>query len=146
MACASAGAGASPIPGVGVVADVALIINATSIYYREMGLDDLPVDQLAKLPTHIQEIINNRYRIKSVKDLATSAASKSLAVSMGAEEASKVIPIVGSVIGSTVSFIFMLHYLLRCISELEEAALAVWDDAVMRSVEDSLQKLKINEM
>ena len=141
MACASAGAGASiPIPGLGLVADVALIINATSIYYREMGLDDLPVDQLARLPTRIQEIIINRYRIKSVKDLATSAASKSLAMSMGVEEASKVIPIVGSVIGGTISFIFMLHYLHRCISELEEAALAVWDDAVKRSVEDSLQK------
>ncbi len=107
------------------------------MYYRELGLDNLTGDQLAKLPTRIQEIIGNRYRIKSIKDLATSAASKKLAKSMAVEEASKVIPIVGAVIAGTISFTFMLDYLLRCISELEEAALAAWDDALKRSVEDS---------
>ena len=107
------------------------------MYYRELGLDDLTDNQLAKLPTRIQEIIVGRYRIKSVRDFATSAASKTLAKSMAVEEASKVIPIVGAVIAGSISFIFMLHYLLCCISELEEAALAAWDDAVKRSVEDS---------
>ncbi len=130
MAGASATASVTiPIPGGAVAADVALIISATAMYYRELGLDDLTGDQLVKLPTHIQEIIANRYRIKSFKDLATSVASKKLVKSMAVEEASKVIPIVGAVIASTISFTFTLHYLLCCISELEEAALAAWDDA-----------------
>ena len=137
---------AIPIPGLAVFADVALIINTTSMYYRELGLDDLTDDQLAKLPTHVQEIIINRYRIKSVKDLATSAPSKNLAISMAVGEASKVIPIVGSVVAGTISFTFILRYLHCCISELEMAALAVWDDAAKRSVQDSLQQPKEGEM
>ena len=39
------------------------------------------------------------------------------------------IPTVGTTIAGSISFALTLHYLLRCVNELEELAVAVWDEA-----------------
>ncbi len=86
-----------------------------------------------------KEIID-RYQFaslkRSIKEFTSTVVTKALGLMIGVEEISKYIPIIGVVIASSVGFAVTLHYLIRCINELEEAAIAVWDNAAKRSIQD----------
>ncbi len=134
MATISAGAGAIPIPGVGGAIDFALIRGTIMSYYIQLGLNDTTSEERALLDKKYNDIIN-RYKSGSVKEFASTIVTKALGLMIGIEEISKYIPIIGVVIASSVGFAFTLRYLIRCINELEEAAIAVWDNAAKRSVQ-----------
>ena len=139
MATISAGASAILIPGVGAAIDLALIKGTIMAYYRQMGLSNTTSEERALLETKYKEIID-RYQSaslkRSIKEFTSTVVTKALVVMIGVEEISKYIPIIGTVIASSVGFAVTLHYLIRCINELEEAAIAVWDNAAKRSIQD----------
>ena len=123
---------AIPLPGLDVVVDVPILISTLTIYYKALGLDNLNPVVTDKLPKDIQEIITKKYQFKNVKEFLGSTGAKTLLKSMFVEEGLKFIPIVGQVLGAGISFTFTLHYLLRCIKDLEKAALAIWDSGIQR--------------
>ena len=125
-----ASSAAIPLPGLDVVVDVALLVSTLTIYYKALGLDNLSPDVIDKLPKDVQEIITKKYQFKNVKEFLGSTGAKTLLKSMAVEEVFKFVPIVGQVLGAGISFTFMLHYLLRCIKDLEKAALAIWDSGI----------------
>ena len=106
------------------VVDVNFIIVAVAIYYKELGLDDVSEAYQAKLPEKIWELITKKYRITNVKEFMQSTKSEALLKGSVAGKGFQLI----STTMSHFSMMFMtILYLLRCIKELEEAALAVWD-------------------
>ena len=129
MATISAGASAIPIPGVGAAIDFALIRGTIMAYYIQLGLNNTTSEERALLDKKYNDIID-RYKSSS------TVVTKALGLMVGVEEISKYIPIIGVVIASSVGFAVTLHYLIRCINELEEAAIAVWDNAAKRSIQD----------
>ena len=135
MAAISAATGAIPVPVVGGVIDVVLIGGTITVYYRQFGLNNTTSEELEVLDKKIKEIIE-RYHFSSGAEFAKIVATKTFGIILGVEEVSKFIPIIGMVIAGSISFAFTLRYLLRSIKELEEAAMAVWDNAAKRSVRD----------
>ena len=135
MATISAGASAIPIPGVGAAIDFAVIRGTIMAYYIQLGLNNTTSEERALLDKKYNDIID-RYKSSSVKEFASTVVTKALGLMVGVEEISKYIPIIGVVIASSVGFALTLHYLIRCINELEEAAIAVWDNAAKRSIQD----------
>ena len=71
--------------------------------------------------------------MRSAKDIALAFSFKTICV----EEVSAFIPIVGPVIAKSKSFAYALGYLTDSLNEIEEAALAVWDNAAKESVEEN---------
>ena len=61
-----------------------------------------------------------------------------------AQYVSKYTPIVGPVIAGTISFVLTLRYLRRCVNELEEVALAVWDEAAKQSTQNRERQSEMN--
>ena len=139
MATVSAGTGAIPIPVIGGVIDTALIGGTIMSCYRKFGLHNTTPEALALLDQKYREIIT-RYHFRSAGELVFTAATKTVGLILGVEEVSKFIPIIGMVIASSISFAFTLRYLLRSINELEEAAIAVWDNAAKQSVQIDVQR------
>ena len=137
MAALSAATGAIPIPGVGGVIDVILIRGTIMVYYRQFGLNNTTLEEDTLLEKKIRDIVE-RYSFRSVLDFAPAIATKTFGLMLGVEEVSTFIPIIGIVIAGSISFAFTLHYLLKAINELEEAAMAVWDNAAKQSINDSL--------
>ena len=131
-----ASSAAIPLPGPDVVVDVTLLISTLAIYNKSLGLKNLSPDVIDKLPKDVQEIITKKYQFNNVKEFLGSTGAKTLLKSMFVEEGLKFIPIVGQVLGAGISFTFMLHYLLRCIKDLEKAALAVWDSRIQRATKE----------
>ena len=128
MAAVSAATGVIPIPGVGVAIDAVLIGGTITVYYRQFGLYNTTPEELDLLDKKIKEIIE-RYHFSSAAEFAKTVVTKTFGIILGVEEVSKFIPIIGMVIAGSISFASTLRYLLRSIKELEEAAMAVWDNA-----------------
>ncbi|CAB4016205.1 interferon-inducible GTPase 5-like [Paramuricea clavata] len=135
VATISAGAGAIPIPCVGGVIGTILITGTMMVYYRQLGLNNTTAEERALLDEKYRGIIE-RYQSRSPNDVVSILSTKALTVIVGVEEVSKYIPLIGLAIASSIGFALTLRYLLKCINELEEAAIAVWDNAAKRSIQD----------
>lgn len=135
MAGCSAATGAIPIPLAGVVLDGVLIGATIMIYHKEFGLQNKTPEELSLLGPKYIEIIMRHNKLGKHPELIASFVSRSLGAILPVEQVAKFIPIVGSIIAGSISFAFTLRFLLRCIGELEEAALAVWDKIAERSIE-----------
>ena len=107
------------------------------VYYRQFGLNNTTPEKHTLLGKKIRDIIE-RYSFRSAVDFAPAIATKTFGLMLGVEEVSTFIPIIGIVIAGSISFAFTLRYLLHAINELEEAAMAVWDNAAKQSIKDSL--------
>ncbi|XP_028404337.1 interferon-inducible GTPase 5-like [Dendronephthya gigantea] len=133
VAVVSAGSGAVPVPGLGCVLDLILIGGTIRNYYRAFGLGNTTPEELELLNKHYRDIIK-RYGLTSVLAIFKSAGTKTALVLLSVEEVSKFIPILGLVIAGSASFATSLYFLNRSVNEMEEVALAVWDNAAERAV------------
>ena len=140
MATLSAGAGAIPIPVIGGAFDFVLIRVTVKAYFKQLGLNNKTSEELTMLDTKYKEIIRRYESNTSAKEFASTVLTKVSGVMIGVEEISKFIPVFGVFIASTAVFALTLRYLLSAISELEEAAIAVWDNAAQRSIENDSEK------
>ena len=140
VATISAGTGTIPIPGVGVAVDYVLIKGTIVMFVRQLGLSDIKSEDLASLDTKYTEIIKRYESVLSDKETVKTTVTKAMGVLMGIEEVSKYIPLVGLFIAGSIAFALTLRYLLRVVNELEETAIAVWDNAAKRSIQNSKEK------
>ena len=136
MAAISAGTGAIPVPGLGCAIDTACIAVTLKIYQVEFGLGKATPEELGLLNKKCREVVK-RYQVTSVVELLKSVVTKRIAVLLGVEEVSKFIPILGLVIAGSISFATTFYFLNRSINEMEEVALALWDNAARRSVKEA---------
>ena len=132
MATISAGAGVIPLPAVGGLVDAALIRTTVTAYCRQLGLNN--TEESAMMDKKKTEIINN-YQSESIVSHFVSVAH-SIGLSIGVEEISKLIPFVGSAIAGSIGFAKTLRYLIKSIDELEEVAMAVWENAAKQTIEE----------
>ena len=127
-------AAALPIPAVEDDIDVARIGGAVGVYYRQLGLNNLKSDDLESLDTKFREIIE-RYQPSSTIEFASPIETKK----GGVEVVLKFIPVIGRAIAGSKSFAITIGYLTSALDEMEEAALAVWDNAAEKSMKKSLK-------
>ena len=135
VAAVSAGTGAIPILGVGAVVDFVLISGTIAVYYTQFGLNNTTAEELKLLGKKYMEIIA-RYQFSSATEFASTFATKSIGAVFAVEQVSAFIPIIGIALAGSISFAFTLRYLFLSINELEEAAMAVWDNAAKRASTD----------
>lgn len=130
MALATAPASAIPVPLVGAAIDIGLILEETIQYREQFGLPAPDSIEFDKLDINYQERIK-KYCFLSAAKIVTEIAGEGVA-ELGAGEVAKFIPIAGTIIACAISAGFTSHYLIRCINDLEEIALKIWDDGVKR--------------
>ena len=104
-------------------------------YYTQLGLKNTTPEERDMLDKKYKEIID-KYNPGTVKELASTGFSKTLGVIIGVEEVSKYIPIIGMALASSVTFALTLKFLISAVNDLEEAAIAVWDNAAKRLIQD----------
>ena len=138
VAALSAATGAIPIPGVGGAIDVILIGGTIMVYYRQFGLNNVTPEEQNLLKKNYRKVIQ-RYGFRQAADFTATIAPKTLGIIFGVEEVASFIPIIGIAIAGSISFAFTFRYLWQAINELEETAIAVWDNAAKQSVKDSLE-------
>lgn len=136
----SASTGPIPIPGLAVTIDYVLIKSTIMVFIRQLGLSDIKSEDLASLDTKYTEIIKGYKSVMSDKKTVKITVTAAMGVLMAIEEISKYIPLVGLFIASGTAFALTLRYLLRVVNELEETAIAVWDNAAKRSIQNSKEK------
>ena len=121
MAAATGPASAIPLPGIGAVVDVGVIIHQIQQYPKYFGLpsEDSPE----------YEMLDIRFKQRMIKNISIEIGS-SIAVEAGAGEIAKYIPVAGTALAYAISTATMTKYLFGCIDEFLEAALQIWDRTV----------------
>ena len=134
---ASLSGAASAIPAVGGMIDIVLIRGTIMAYYMQLGLSNTTSEERETLDKKYKEIID-KYNPGRVKEWAstTASVSKTLGLIIGVEEVSKFIPIIGIAISGSISFALTLKYLHSAVNDLEETAIAVWDNTAKRLIRD----------
>ncbi|CAB4003800.1 interferon-inducible GTPase 5-like, partial [Paramuricea clavata] len=133
VATISARNGVIPIPRWGAVLDAKLIRDTIEEYHIRLGLHDITSDTFEEFNKY--EKVLQIYKFQSDEELLLSLNSEAHGLRK-VQEVSKYIPILGTLIAGSISFVLMSRYLERCVDELEVVALAVWDDAAKRSTEN----------
>ena len=103
-------------------------------YYRRLGLHDITSDNFERF-NEFKGVLQ-RYHFQSGEELCLPLESE-LRAARESQGFSKYIPILGTIIAGRILFRRTLRYLLRCVDELEEVALAVSDEAVKPSTLNS---------
>jgi hypothetical protein len=130
VAVISAGNGAIPLPGKRAVLDAALIKDTIAEYYKQLGIADLTSDNFERF--HEFEDVLRRYNFRSNDEVISSLEFEAHGARK-VQDVSKYIPILGTIVAGSISFPLTLRYLIRCVNELEELALAVWDEAANKN-------------
>lgn len=136
VALASAAAALVPLPGVSLVADIGLIYNELEFYRFQLGLPELGSDEFKKLSRATQAKVKI---CLSFLELAAKGATwlASYASETVAEEVVRLIlPGLGLAIASAMSLGATYMALMDCLEKMEEAALAVLNEAVEKSARD----------
>ena len=125
VASASFAGALIPVPGVSITADLALLTREVNLYKSQLGLPEENSSQFQRMSKENQA----RFRKFCVSGLMEIANLLALyAASSTVEEASRFIPIIGTVIAGSISFATTYHFLQQCLNELEKAALDYLDD------------------
>ena len=130
----SAGVAAAPVPGLSIAVDALLVCNEVRAYITQLGI---PVEGSiifkAVSFTTQKTIVATQARFSSVAKIL-ALFGKEVATGLAVEEASRFIPVIGSVIASSLSFACTIFFLQSCLKEIEEVALAVLKEAKHQSV------------
>ena len=130
MGVVSAATGAIPIPGVGLTADTALISGETRFYRKQLGITTSDLKEVAEIVGMPVDKFAAKYNIKS---FALALTQKSL-LAGGALLASEItemaleltiIPVIGSVVGGTLSFFSTVKILRAMLRMMESDAYQV---------------------
>lgn len=128
-ALASAGAGAIPVPGVDIVADVSMLLELLPSITRKFGLEE---DDVEGLPPNIKSII-----AKVLADIASDFIGKAITkdliitvlkrfgVRVAGKQVSKYIPILGTVVAATLSFTLMKVVGNSHVNDCEKAVIKI---------------------
>ncbi|XP_051790419.1 interferon-inducible GTPase 5-like [Erpetoichthys calabaricus] len=130
-AAASFVAGASPIPGVSIACDIAILVKTFLEIRKSFGLDDDSLGSLALKVGKPVEVLKAEVKNPFISDITETSVIRVIAGStaavavMAAEEAAHLIPIVGSVVGAPVSFLTTYGILRNSLDKFEQSAVRV---------------------
>ena len=133
VATLSAAVAFFPIPGLSIAVDVGLILNEFALYRSQLDLPEKGTADFEKLRVTTKDAVGKL----SITTAAQLAAYLSVfATESAAEEAVSFIPILGSVIASTMSFTITYAALQQCLKAVEETALLVMKEATIEANEE----------
>ena len=133
VASASGAAAAFPVPGLSFVVDGALILNELSVYRTQLGLPEIESSEFAKLHLATKEKVL-KVGLTTVAQLSGFLAP--YAAQAALEEATRYIPVVGLVIASGMSFGATYYALSNLLTNVEEAAKLVLQEAAEKTAAD----------
>ena len=130
----SAGVAVVPVPGLSFAVDALLVFNEVRAYITQLGIpvEGSRIFQALCITTQ-NTIVTTQTRFSSVAKILALFA-KEVATGLALEEASRFIPLIGSVIAGSLSFACTIFFLQSCLKEIEKVALAVLKEAKQQSV------------
>ena len=136
VATLSAAVAFFPIPGLSIAVDVGLILNEFALYRSQLALPEKETADFEKLHVTTQDAVAKI----SITTAAQLAAYLSVfATESAVEEAVSYIPILGSVIASTMSFTTTYAALQQCLKAVEETAVLVMKEVAIEANEEILE-------
>ena len=133
VASASAAFAAIPIPGLSFLVDSCLILRELVLYRSQLGLPEIGSTEFTRLHVATKE------KVLSV-GLTTAAQLTGVfapyAAETAVEEFTRYIPVVGLAIASGVSFVATYYALSNLLTNVEEAAKLVLQDAAEKTAAD----------
>ena len=133
VATLSAAVAFFPIPGLSIAVDVGLILKEFAFYRSQLDLPEKGTDKFEKLHATTQAAVS-KLSITTAAQLATYLSV--FATESAVEEAVSFIPILGSLIASTMSFTTTYAALQQCLKAVEETALLVMKEAAIEANEE----------
>ena len=133
VATLSAAVAFFPIPGLSIAVDVGLILKEFAFYRSQLDLPETGTAKFEKLHVTTQAAVT-KLIITTPAHLA--AYLSLLATESAVEEAVSLIPILGSLIASTMSFTTTYAALQECLKAVEETALLVLREASVEANEE----------
>ena len=139
VATLSAAVAFFPIPGLSIAVDIPLILNEFALYRSQLALPEKGTADFEKLHVTTQAAVAKI----SITTAAQLAAYLSVfATESAAEEAVSFIPILGSVIASTMSFTITYAALQQCLKAVEETALLVLKEAAIEAANEEILEIE----
>ena len=135
----SAGFAVVPVPGLSFSIDTAIMFHEVREYTTQLGIPVEGSHIFKTVSFTTQKMILSTHARFSSSGKVLAVFAKEASVGLAVEEASRFIPLVGSAIASSISFSCTIHFLRKCLNEIEEVALAVLEEAKHRSI-DSLDR------
>ena len=138
VASFSAVAAFFPIPGLSIAVDIPLILNEFALYRSQLDLPEKRTADFEKLQVTTQEAVGKL----SITTAAQLVAYLTVFVTeSAADEAVSYIPILGSVIASTMSFTTTYTALQKCLKAVEETALLVLKEAAIEAANEEVLEI-----
>ena len=139
VATLSAAVAFFPIPGLSIAVDIPLILNEFALYRSQLALPEKGTADFEKLHVTTQAAVAKI----SITTAAQLAAYLSVfATESAVEEAVSYIPILGSVIASTMSFTTTYTALQQCLKAVEETALLVLKEAAIEAANEEILEIE----
>ena len=139
VATLSAAVAFFPIPGLSIAVDVGLILNEFALYRSQLALPEKGTADFEKLHVTTQDAVAKI----SITTAAQLAAYLSVfATESAVEEAVSYIPILGSMIASTISFTTTYAALQKCLKTVEETALLVLKEAAIEAANEEILEIE----
>ena len=139
VATLSAAVAFFPIPGLSIAVDVGLILKEFAFYRSQLDLPEKGTDKFEKLHATTQAAVS-KLSITTAAQLATYLSV--FATESAVEEAVSFIPILGSLIASTMSFTTTYAALQQCLKAVEETALLVLKEAAIEAANEEILEIE----
>jgi len=130
QAALSKAVGAIPVPGVSLVMDIGIVTEESEFYFTQLGLDETSLKRYAELTKtdyqHLKSIVASSlggFEIRAI--VHTCVKSDGLMAAAAAEEVSRYIPLIGSLIAAPLSFRGTYCALKLILGKMERVALEV---------------------
>jgi len=147
VAALSAAVAAVPLPGVSLAFDFYLVVEEAGVYFAQLGLDEASLRRYATLTStnydDLKAIVDGALGgftvvglkgIRKIVENILQRAAVPLATSTAIEEASRLLPLIGSFIASAASFSGTFYALKFTLDKMESTAIEVVNFAAKKSV------------
>ena len=133
VATLSAAVAFFPIPGLSIAVDVGLILKEFALYRSQLDLPEKGTADFEKLQVTTKEVVA---KLSITTAVQLGAYLSVFATESAVEEAVSYIPILGSIIASTMSFTTTYAALQKCLKAVEETALLVLKEAAIEAANE----------
>ena len=123
-----------PLPGLSITVDLMLLKSESDLYKSQLGLPEEKSDEFRRIMT--PELREKLQKLCMTTTAQIAELMSGYAASSVIEEATRFIPILGSVIAGSISYSSTYYFLQRYLNELESAALQFMDELNTRVGED----------
>jgi len=129
----------APIPGLSLVADIAMIVERNKFYFKQLGLDEESLKQTARVMSCdvtelIQIVEQSKQEFLTWQGVKTCIQGISaFAAGEAAEELAHFVPFLGSLIAGGISAVTTYNILNHVLTKMEQTALLVVRAAVKSS-------------